>query len=134
MELLNQSEDDFGITDVDDDSSDGEDDEDNDEDDDNEEDDDYEEVTKIYFNCFKYQKQYLMYLLHYLCVSLQEWVAVLDDGEDSDESPGDWAKLETMRSSHPIYFAKKLAEVLNQFIWKIITDMDFLFKVLYLDY
>ncbi|KAK1361193.1 FMN-binding split barrel [Heracleum sosnowskyi] len=86
MELLNQSDDDFGITDVDDDSSDGEDDEDNDEDDDeNEEDDNYEE----------------------------EWVAVLDDeddGEDSDESPGDWAKLETMRASHPIYFAKKLAE------------------------
>ncbi|XP_074372300.1 uncharacterized protein At3g49140-like isoform X2 [Apium graveolens] len=86
MELLNQSDDDFGISDVDGDSSDGEDDEDNDEDDDeNEEDDNYEE----------------------------EWVAVLDDeddGEDSDESPGDWAKLETMRASHPLYFAKKLAE------------------------
>lgn len=46
---------------------------------------------------------------------LQDWVAVLedeDDQDDSDESLGDWAKLETMRSSHPMYFAQKLAEVL----------------------
>lgn len=71
MELLNQSDDDFGITDVDDDSSDGEDDEDNDEDDeDNDEDDNYEEVAKFYFNCFVYQKLYVMYPPHYLCVSL----------------------------------------------------------------
>ncbi|KAB5516864.1 hypothetical protein DKX38_027512 [Salix brachista] len=40
-------------------------------------------------------------------------VVVLDDDEedDSDEDLGDWAKLETMSSSHPMYFAKKLAEV-----------------------
>ena len=51
MELLNQSDDDFGITDVDDDSSDGEDDEDNVEDDDeDEEDDGYEEVTTFHFD------------------------------------------------------------------------------------
>ena len=41
-------------------------------------------------------------------------MAILDDDEedDSDEDLGDWAKLETMSSSHPMYFAKKLAEVL----------------------
>ena len=36
-------------------------------------------------------------------------MAVLDD--DDDEALGDWAKLETMSSSHPMYFAKKLAQV-----------------------
>lgn len=41
-----------------------------------------------------------------------------DDGEDSDESPGDREKLETMRVSHPIYFAKKLADV-SHLTWKI---------------
>ncbi|XP_021297557.1 uncharacterized protein At3g49140-like [Herrania umbratica] len=44
----------------------------------------------------------------------EEWVAALedeDDQDDSDETLGDWAKLETMRSSHPMYFAKKLTEV-----------------------
>ncbi|PQM40222.1 uncharacterized protein Pyn_05081 [Prunus yedoensis var. nudiflora] len=45
-----------------------------------------------------------------------DWVAVLededeDDMDDSDKSLGDWAKLETMRYSHPMYFAKKLTEV-----------------------
>ncbi|XP_048325613.1 uncharacterized protein At3g49140 isoform X2 [Ziziphus jujuba] len=43
-----------------------------------------------------------------------DWVAVLEDEEDEDDSDmalGDWAKLETMRASHPMYFAKKLAEV-----------------------
>lgn len=49
-------------------------------------------------------------------VHLQDWVSVLDDeeedlDEDSDGSIGDWAKLETMRSSHPMHFAKKLVEV-----------------------
>ncbi|CAN4085822.1 unnamed protein product [Withania somnifera] len=45
-----------------------------------------------------------------------DWVAILDDEDqdgDYDESPGDWAKLETMRSSHPMYFAKKIAEVVT---------------------
>lgn len=32
--------------------------------------------------------------------------------DDSDKSLGDWAKLETMRFSHPMYFAKKLTEVI----------------------
>ncbi|XP_010261376.1 PREDICTED: uncharacterized protein At3g49140 isoform X2 [Nelumbo nucifera] len=44
----------------------------------------------------------------------KDWVAILEDEEDesdSDETLGDWAKLETMRSSHPMYFAKRLAEV-----------------------
>ncbi|KAK9103735.1 hypothetical protein Sjap_020989 [Stephania japonica] len=43
-----------------------------------------------------------------------DWVGALDheeDGFDSDGTIGDWAKLETMRSSHPMYFAKKLTEV-----------------------
>lgn len=45
---------------------------------------------------------------------IQDWVSILDEedqGEESDGSLGDWAKLETMRSSHPVYFAKKLADV-----------------------
>ncbi|XP_043717039.1 uncharacterized protein At3g49140-like isoform X2 [Telopea speciosissima] len=43
----------------------------------------------------------------------KDWVAILEDDEDesdSDETLGDWANLETLRSSHPMYFAKKLAE------------------------
>ncbi|KAG8381246.1 hypothetical protein BUALT_Bualt06G0102500 [Buddleja alternifolia] len=46
----------------------------------------------------------------------KDWVGILDDDdedEESDGSLGDWAKLETMRSSHPIYFAKKLTEVVS---------------------
>ncbi|CAA0824657.1 Pentatricopeptide repeat (PPR) superfamily protein [Striga hermonthica] len=42
-----------------------------------------------------------------------DWVASLDEDEESDDSLGDWAKLETMRYSHPMYFAKKLAEVVS---------------------
>ncbi|KAL0403182.1 UNVERIFIED_CONTAM: hypothetical protein Sradi_1959000 [Sesamum radiatum] len=46
----------------------------------------------------------------------KDWVAILDE-EDQDEefdvALGDWAKLETMRSSHPMYFAQKLAEVVS---------------------
>ncbi|ANM69800.1 unnamed protein product [Arabidopsis thaliana] len=48
----------------------------------------------------------------------EEWVAVLEDGDDednyvsdSDESLGDWANLETMRYCHPMYFARRMAEV-----------------------
>ncbi|CAH9070580.1 unnamed protein product [Cuscuta epithymum] len=45
------------------------------------------------------------------------WVAVLDQEEDTDDdsegSLGDWAKLETMRSSHPMYFSRRLSEVVN---------------------
>ncbi|KAL9275067.1 hypothetical protein AKJ16_DCAP21341 [Drosera capensis] len=33
-----------------------------------------------------------------------------DDEEDSNGSLGDWAQLETMRSSHPMHFAKKIAQ------------------------
>uniref|UniRef100_A0A803M054 Uncharacterized protein n=1 Tax=Chenopodium quinoa TaxID=63459 RepID=A0A803M054_CHEQI len=43
-----------------------------------------------------------------------DWVDILEveeDHVDSDESLGDWAKLETMRASHPMYFAKKISEV-----------------------
>ncbi|KAL0452460.1 UNVERIFIED_CONTAM: hypothetical protein Slati_1224100 [Sesamum latifolium] len=46
----------------------------------------------------------------------KDWVAILDE-EDQDEefdgALGDWAKLETMRYSHPMYFAEKLAEVVS---------------------
>ncbi|XP_023637430.1 uncharacterized protein At3g49140 isoform X1 [Capsella rubella] len=50
----------------------------------------------------------------------EEWVAVLEDGDedddyvsDSDESLGDWANLETMRYCHPMYFARRMAEVVS---------------------
>ncbi|KAK9293168.1 hypothetical protein L1049_021156 [Liquidambar formosana] len=84
MELSGPSEIDFGIDEIEDEESDV-DDEDDDDDDDDSGDDDYE----------------------------KDWVAVLEDEEDeddSDETLGDWAKLETMRSTHPMYFAKKLSE------------------------
>ncbi|OMO66878.1 FMN-binding split barrel [Corchorus olitorius] len=45
-----------------------------------------------------------------------DWVAALEDEDDQDDSDGtlgDWAKLETMRSSHPMYFAKRLTEVVS---------------------
>uniref|UniRef100_A0A2N9IS07 Uncharacterized protein n=1 Tax=Fagus sylvatica TaxID=28930 RepID=A0A2N9IS07_FAGSY len=83
MELSGPSEIDFGIEEIEDEDSDDENDED---DEDTVEDDDYD----------------------------TDWVAVLDDEDDqddSDETLADWAKLETMRSSHPMYFAGKLAEV-----------------------
>ncbi|XVF53523.1 hypothetical protein PTKIN_Ptkin05aG0105700 [Pterospermum kingtungense] len=82
IELSGPSEVDFGIEEIEDEDSDVE--EDEDEDDDAEE--DYDEA----------------------------WVAALEDEDDQDDSNGtigDWAKLETMRSSHPVYFAKKLTEV-----------------------
>ncbi|CAH2064740.1 unnamed protein product [Thlaspi arvense] len=56
----------------------------------------------------------------------EEWVAILEDedededddeddddedDEDNDESLGDWANLETMRSCHPMFFAKRMTEV-----------------------
>ncbi|CAA2967501.1 uncharacterized protein At3g49140-like [Olea europaea subsp. europaea] len=89
MEALGHAETDFGIDELDDDDSDF-DDEDNDEDSDGGEEDDNHE---------------------------KEWVAILDDDEDQDEesdgSLGDWAKLETMQSSHPMYFAKRLTEVVS---------------------
>ncbi|KAJ4705940.1 Pentatricopeptide repeat (PPR) superfamily protein [Melia azedarach] len=82
MELSGPSDIDFGIDEIEDEDSDVEDDEE-DEDEEDEEDD-------------------------------ENWVNVLEaeeDIDDEDEDVGDWAKLETMRSSHPMYFAKKLAEV-----------------------
>ncbi|KAJ0248661.1 Uncharacterized protein HA466_0157310 [Hirschfeldia incana] len=53
----------------------------------------------------------------------EEWVAVLEEGDedddddyvsDSDESLGDWANLETMRTCHPMYFARRIAEVASK--------------------
>ncbi|KAL3653568.1 hypothetical protein CASFOL_003249 [Castilleja foliolosa] len=87
MEALGDSEIDFGIDELDESDFDDDDEEDDREEyeDDNDEDD-------------------------------KDWVTILDEDdqdEESDESLGDWAKLETMRSSHPIYFAKKLADVVS---------------------
>ncbi|KAF3432926.1 hypothetical protein FNV43_RR24028 [Rhamnella rubrinervis] len=86
MDMSGPSEIDFGIEEIEDEDSDVEDDDGEEDEDDDDDDDGYD----------------------------TDWVAVLDDEEDeddSDEELGDWAKLETMRSSHPMYFAKKLAEV-----------------------
>ncbi|XP_021892147.1 uncharacterized protein At3g49140-like [Carica papaya] len=83
MELAGPSEIDFGIEEIEDENSDVEDDDESDEDDGDE---NYEE----------------------------DWVAVLEDEDDQDDSDGllgGWGNFETMRSSHPMYFAKKLAEV-----------------------
>ncbi|KAI3779415.1 hypothetical protein L2E82_09132 [Cichorium intybus] len=40
-------------------------------------------------------------------------VSVLEDDEDSDRSLGDWAKLESMCLSHPMDFAKQLADFVS---------------------
>ncbi|XP_038708934.1 uncharacterized protein At3g49140-like isoform X4 [Tripterygium wilfordii] len=90
QELSGPSEIDFGIEEIDDDDSDVEDEDEDDDDDDEEEDDEDEDDD--------------------------DWVAVLqdeddEDDSDSDETLGDWAKLETMRYSHPMSFAKTLAQV-----------------------
>ncbi|KAL7146253.1 hypothetical protein ABFS83_06G028100 [Erythranthe nasuta] len=95
MEALGHSEIDFGMDDLDDEDSDFDDEEDDDEEDDEDDEDDDGEDDENYD---------------------KDWVAILDEedqDEESDESLGDWAKLETMRSSHPMYFAKKLAEVVS---------------------
>ncbi|CAI9767696.1 unnamed protein product [Fraxinus pennsylvanica] len=90
-EIISEMEEiDFGIDELDDDNSDFDEEDDDDEDsDDGEDDDNYE----------------------------KDLVAILDDDEDEDEesdgSLGDWAKLETMRSSHPMHFARKLTEVVS---------------------
>eukprot|EP01018_Ginkgo_biloba_P018241 Gb_25444 [translate_table: standard] len=45
----------------------------------------------------------------------EDWISILEEVEELDlsESLGDWANLETMRSTHPMYFSKKLAEVVS---------------------
>ncbi|XP_047166404.1 uncharacterized protein At3g49140-like [Vigna umbellata] len=86
MDLSGPSEIDFGIEEIDEEDSEGFDDSDEgDEDEDEDENEDYD----------------------------SEWVAAFsdDDEQDDDETLADWAKLETMQSSHPMYFAKKLAEI-----------------------
>ncbi|KAG9443860.1 hypothetical protein H6P81_015200 [Aristolochia fimbriata] len=47
---------------------------------------------------------------------VEDWITILDDlddGFDSSETLGDWANLETMRSSHPMYFASKIVEAVS---------------------
>ncbi|KAK1323220.1 Uncharacterized protein QJS10_CPA02g00692 [Acorus calamus] len=44
----------------------------------------------------------------------EDWVSILEDDEDdfdSSEVLTDWATFETMHSSHPMYFAKRMTEV-----------------------
>ncbi|KAL8192730.1 hypothetical protein R6Q57_027178 [Mikania cordata] len=89
MELIGQAESDFDMEEVEDEDS-GTDDDDNDDDDDDN--DDYEDDESDGYE--------------------NEWVSLLEEGED-DEDPGDWAKLETMRSSHPMHFAKQMAQVVS---------------------
>ncbi|GMJ13586.1 hypothetical protein like AT5G24060 [Hibiscus trionum] len=91
IELSGPSEVDFGIEEIDDEDIDLEDDEDDDDDDDDDDDEDDDDEDYD-----------------------EEWVAAFEDEADQNDSDGtlrDWAKLETMRSSHPMYFAKKLTEV-----------------------
>lgn len=88
MELIGQAESDYDMEEEDEDSGTDDDDEDADDDDEEDESGDHE----------------------------NEWVSLLEDeedGEDYDESLGDRAKLETMRSSHPMHFAKQLAQFVS---------------------
>lgn len=89
MDLSGPSEIDFGIEEIDDEDTDDLDDSDV-EDDVNENEDENEDYDS-------------------------EWLAVLSDDDelddDDDEALADWAKLETMRFSHPMDFAKKLTEI-----------------------
>ncbi|XP_024987381.1 uncharacterized protein At3g49140-like [Cynara cardunculus var. scolymus] len=88
MELIGQAESDFDMEEIEDEDSGTDDDDDNDDDDEDDESGGYE----------------------------NEWVSLLEDEEDDDDSDGslgDWAKLETMRSSHPMHFAKQLAEFVS---------------------
>ncbi|KAK1299921.1 Uncharacterized protein QJS10_CPB13g00822 [Acorus calamus] len=46
----------------------------------------------------------------------EDWVSILEDDEDdfdSSEVLTDWATFETMHSSHPMYFAKRMTEVIS---------------------
>ncbi|KAJ0658277.1 putative heme oxygenase HugZ-like superfamily [Helianthus annuus] len=90
MELLGQAESDFDMEEIEDEDS-GTDDEDNDDDDGDYDDDEDDDESGGYDN---------------------EWVSLLEEGDD-DEDPGDWAKLDTMRSSHPMQFAKQMAQFVS---------------------
>lgn len=43
----------------------------------------------------------------------EDWISFLEEESDFSESLGDWANLETMRYIHPIYFSRKMAEVVS---------------------
>ncbi|KAK1276304.1 hypothetical protein QJS04_geneDACA010056 [Acorus gramineus] len=46
----------------------------------------------------------------------EDWVSILEDDEDdfdSSEVLTDWATFETMHSSHPMYFAKRMTEAIS---------------------
>ncbi|XP_076930057.1 uncharacterized protein At3g49140-like [Bidens hawaiensis] len=91
MELIGQAESDFDMEEIDDEDSGTEDDDNDDDGDYDDDDDDEDDESGGYEN---------------------EWVSLLEDGDD-DEDPGDWAKLETMRSSHPVQFAKQMAQFVS---------------------
>ncbi|KAK9060871.1 hypothetical protein SSX86_018051 [Deinandra increscens subsp. villosa] len=97
MELIGQAESDFDMEDIEDEDSGTDDDDEDDDDDDDDEDDD---ESGGYEN---------------------EWVSLLEEGED-DGDPGDWAKLETMRSSHPMHFAKQMAQVKKVKESQVVSD------------
>ncbi|CAA0812943.1 Pentatricopeptide repeat (PPR) superfamily protein [Striga hermonthica] len=91
MEALGLAETDFGMDELDDSEFDDED-EDDEEEDDDEDDESGEDEDD------------------------EDWEDILDEENGDEEIDGplrDWAKLDTMRSSHPMYFAEKLAEVVS---------------------
>ncbi|GER51047.1 pentatricopeptide repeat (PPR) superfamily protein [Striga asiatica] len=120
MEALGLAETDFGMDELDDSEFDDE-----DEDDEEEDDDEYDESGEDEDDEVGYFPLYFLTLLsefldfqvvnHYQ-VHVQDWVDILDEENGDEEIDGslrDWAKLDTMRSSHPMYFAEKLAEVVS---------------------
>ncbi|KAL5976451.1 hypothetical protein ACLOJK_020784 [Asimina triloba] len=101
-EITDEDEDDDEDEDEDDEEEEYDDDEDDDDgdDDDEEEDDDYDEEEGENDDDDD-----------------EDWVSFLEDEEEDDlissEALGDWANLETMRSTHPMYFAQKISEVVS---------------------
>lgn len=126
IESLGQPEIDFGIDELDDEDSDvdGEGDDDNEEDDDDDDgmddDDDYEEVTSLSVEIDTWGQWDYNAVCQPWLICLQDWVSILDHEDDENEgsegSLGDWAKLDTMRSSHPMHFARRLTEVTLLFV------------------
>ncbi|XP_068661926.1 uncharacterized protein At3g49140-like [Aristolochia californica] len=91
LDLSDQTNNDFNIKEITDENNLNDDDDDDVDDDDDDDDHQYEDYV-------------------------EDWVTILDDlddGFDSSETLGDWANMETMRSSHPMYFAGKISEVVS---------------------
>ena len=81
-------------------------------------DDDSDEVKNVIF-VMPFLTYYLLVmdvltLSYFLFALVQDVFTILEDDEDdliSSEISNDWTNLETMQSSHPMYFARKIAEV-----------------------